>query len=675
MKINKIILENFRTFYGRHTIEFSTSDERPLTIFIGENGSGKTTLLNAIYWVFTGGTTKQFGESNLLMNKDAMLERNSSCFVEIYFETDTNKYILNRRSTRTTDTSDLSMGMIDRNGAYTSIKQMHIEMTIERLIPKKLASWYIFDGEAIGHLHLNGDPKFKLDLQKTFGFNSMRTLTEIISDIKREYEREQRRQIGNTELDEIGRKIEKSESDVVGYDEQISRLQSTKDNALAEIESLEAQLMRFAHAAPLQTRLANAQRLIRENKSKLDAKILQRNELIIKTVPQMLINKKIERLVDILHEKEKDQTLPEPFGTRLIDDIQKMQRCICGAAIHPGSDAYALLEEMRSRAATSQHVHRISLIRSQIGAYLNDSEVFHSAIQQISTDIGFYESAIADQEQTIRATDEAIKEIPDAQIRELKEKLTKVKSKHNQALCDIAVSNSRRDEKRSEIATLRNQQAAMFAALARNNNLTKQKKKFDDLSEYVAAQYSRQEAEVLEALNQEVSGVLYKYLTKNFRARVDPNSYAVKTYDMDERPVELSTGETNLLKFAVIAAIVGMAGSTTKISKVNWITEPIIAPLIFDAPFSVVDSEYRAGIANNLTELASQLVFLFDSDKWDSELSTLLADRVGKFYTLISRAKGGAKETVKSIRIKNDLIYLNEYNSDRDDTVCVEVQI
>ena len=164
-------------------------------------------------------------------------------------------------------------------------------------------------------------------------------------------------------------------------------------------------------------------------------------------------------------------------------------------------------------------------------------------------------------------------------------------------------------------------------------------------------------------------------MTKNFSAKVDPSTYAVKTFDIEKRLVSLSTGETNLLKFAIIAAIVGMAGSKTKISKVNWITEPIIAPLIFDAPFSVVDSEYRAGIANNLSELASQLIFLFDSDKWDAELSKLLSGRVGKFYTLVSRAKGEKKDTIKTLRIKNKTISLNEYNSERDDTICHEVKI
>jgi hypothetical protein len=32
----KISIENFRTFFGKHTIEFSNNENKPVTIFIGE---------------------------------------------------------------------------------------------------------------------------------------------------------------------------------------------------------------------------------------------------------------------------------------------------------------------------------------------------------------------------------------------------------------------------------------------------------------------------------------------------------------------------------------------------------------------------------------------------------------------------------------------------------------
>jgi hypothetical protein len=125
----------------------------------------------------------------------------------------------------------------------------------------------------------------------------------------------------------------------------------------------------------------------------------------------------------------------------------------------------------------------------------------------------------------------------------------------------------------------------------------------------------------------------------------------------------------------VIAAIVGMAANRTSISQVKWLTEPIIAPLIFDAPFSVVDAEYRAGIATNLANLSSQLILFFDSDKWDTELSALLLGKVGKFYTLISHAKGEEKSTKKRMRINNKTISLNRYGAERDHTTCEEVSL
>ena len=36
MKIDSIQLNNFRNFYGTHEIKLSVSDEKPVTIFIGE---------------------------------------------------------------------------------------------------------------------------------------------------------------------------------------------------------------------------------------------------------------------------------------------------------------------------------------------------------------------------------------------------------------------------------------------------------------------------------------------------------------------------------------------------------------------------------------------------------------------------------------------------------------
>lgn len=49
IRILTVELENFRQYYGKHKIEFSSRDEG-FTIIAGKNGEGKSNLLNAISW-------------------------------------------------------------------------------------------------------------------------------------------------------------------------------------------------------------------------------------------------------------------------------------------------------------------------------------------------------------------------------------------------------------------------------------------------------------------------------------------------------------------------------------------------------------------------------------------------------------------------------------------------
>ena len=48
MIINKIIIRNFRSYYGDNTFEFKDG----LTLIIGDNGDGKTTFFEALEWLF-----------------------------------------------------------------------------------------------------------------------------------------------------------------------------------------------------------------------------------------------------------------------------------------------------------------------------------------------------------------------------------------------------------------------------------------------------------------------------------------------------------------------------------------------------------------------------------------------------------------------------------------------
>lgn len=66
MIINKIIIRNFRSYYGDNTFEFKDG----LTLIIGDNGDGKTTFFEALEWLFnTSQTEVKRNESYLLSGR------------------------------------------------------------------------------------------------------------------------------------------------------------------------------------------------------------------------------------------------------------------------------------------------------------------------------------------------------------------------------------------------------------------------------------------------------------------------------------------------------------------------------------------------------------------------------------------------------------------------------
>ncbi len=85
------------------------------------------------------------------------------------------------------------------------------------------------------------------------------------------------------------------------------------------------------------------------------------------------------------------------------------------------------------------------------------------------------------------------------------------------------------------------------------------------------------------------------------------------------------------MKFAFIATVVAMAAKKTQ-QKVQWLSDPTVAPLVLDAPFSALDPEYQGSVAKNLAAQATQLVLMISSAHWSKSVSEALAPQVGKRY-------------------------------------------
>ena len=76
-RIVSVELNNYRQFYGKQKIEFSSREEGFTTI-LGENGHGKSNLLNAINWCFYKNEPhgkKNYAASSPIINTKYLLEQ------------------------------------------------------------------------------------------------------------------------------------------------------------------------------------------------------------------------------------------------------------------------------------------------------------------------------------------------------------------------------------------------------------------------------------------------------------------------------------------------------------------------------------------------------------------------------------------------------------------------
>ncbi|MCD4794848.1 MAG: AAA family ATPase [Bacteroidales bacterium] len=90
MKIQKLQLENFRGFKGKHEIEFKPD----VNVFVGINGAGKTTILDAISFFFKRFISKLTIEDKLLIqNEDINVYNNEGNFAFLGISLESNNEI------------------------------------------------------------------------------------------------------------------------------------------------------------------------------------------------------------------------------------------------------------------------------------------------------------------------------------------------------------------------------------------------------------------------------------------------------------------------------------------------------------------------------------------------------------------------------------------------------
>ncbi len=168
MKLTKIELHNFGSYYGNHSLSIDVSDDHKQIVLIGgENGAGKTTLFTAIVLCLYGHYSFGYKNSGKVytqkvfsqINDTAKLNEDETAYVTLdftdYSNGDLDFYSMTRSWTWKRSSIKEAVS-VQKNGQFLEKQSlMDFQNFLLHLIPPSLLKLYFFDGERIAEYLLD----------------------------------------------------------------------------------------------------------------------------------------------------------------------------------------------------------------------------------------------------------------------------------------------------------------------------------------------------------------------------------------------------------------------------------------------------------------------------------------------------------------------------------------
>ena len=196
MKINKLVLKNFRSYEEETTFDFTTTNDKNIILVGGKNGAGKSTIFEAIKLCIYGPMAYKYQgfnssyiskiKSNINNNslKNDTVDALVSIDLEISENTEKNTYTLIRQWTFKDKKLDEKFSVY-KNYSSTPLNEEELnyfENYITSIISPKIFEFFFFDGEHLSEFFIgkNSNVHLKQSLLSLCNFDTFDILKNTI---------------------------------------------------------------------------------------------------------------------------------------------------------------------------------------------------------------------------------------------------------------------------------------------------------------------------------------------------------------------------------------------------------------------------------------------------------------------------------------------------------------
>lgn len=648
MKLDCIVLENFRQYYGQQRLTFSQDPRRNATIVHGVNGAGKTSLFLAINWCLYGEVIFKEGVSNIaeLVSKEAISEAQTGdsiqTSVQLTFVHEGEIYSVSRSLVSVKQLNDF-IAITDRGDPtmlrirWGSNRTEMIDNPIGRMnviLPSNVRTYFLFDGERIDNFAKpEAKDEVRYAIYNVLKLEILKRGQKHLEDVANEYRRESKRS-------SVGNLLELKEKEANAYLEKTKKLNRKEEIdreiklAQTQMDSISQTLMLMPNARALQQQRSYVERELEQCQIDKDDLEKEIREIAISSI-MIVAFPAIERTLAILDEKRKRGEIPSNIRQQFIQDLIDHKQCICGRPFDVGSPEYHRLLAMKNTTLPSSFeddvlntiadlrplVERSSAQKDRLDRALGRHADLRERIKGLHGNLSDLTLKLKD------APQEDISRL-EGKRQEFQANIVKLSTEQGQIEIRLEILSK-------EILQLQKQIDEAEKNEDKERILTSKAKLAQRTADAISDVYQRFADTMRLQIEQKTNEIFKLLISKisHFQHVKLGEDYRLEVFDRYDSPSVLSAGERQVLSLSFITAM-------ARISEEE-------APLVMDTPFGRLDETHRDSVTEHLPELSDQLILFVTDTELVGKAQENLEPRIGAEYHLKFNDATSCTEIVK----------------------------
>jgi DNA sulfur modification protein DndD len=632
MLLKMLKLKDFRQFKGEQNISFATDEVKNVTIILGENGSGKTSLAQAFTWCLYGKT--DFDDPILLCKATSLSMHpgeEETVIVSLslthngtdYTITSKQYYKKNNNNIQPIGQRKLEISFKSMDGQKDFLDPLEADLRIKEILPNELSKYFFFDGERIGNmskdLRRGKSREFADAVRSLLGLSAYISAMDHLKgrgtskSVLRSYD-DQYDAKADSRIANYTQEIDKYTSEIEQIDNRIYEIENEEELIEEKIRSLNNSIKENENSKELAER---REKLIKRRQTLFIRRNNQTTELLKmfnKNAPAYFAKKMMHNSLKLLSETNKiDKDIPD-IHDRTINHIINNGRCICGAEVCVGNEAYNTLNRLREFIPPQSLGNPIGEFRLNCERSVKNTDTFFDDFHDKYSEILSFESDYTENEEEITKINKRLVSMEDvgkleAELKRYEKQsrnLQEERSELDKRKWDAETKRERQETERHEL-TLKdknNQRIEIYKAYAQY------------LFDFISVDYAKEEERVREELGKAVDEIFRSIYYGGFSLSLDSKynvQVLVNEYKDYTGDVETSQSQSISIIFAFIAGVIKIARASQNPENALLVSEPY--PLVMDAPLSAFDKTRIKTVCTILPKIAEQIIiFIKDTD-------------------------------------------------------------